>query len=60
MAKKVKETKREPRFTKNQILAAAKYNHRRDALSAILVDGESYTIKEVNSLLEKFMKGKVN
>lgn len=58
MAKKV--TKREPRFTKNQILTAAKYNHRRDALSAILTDGESYTIKEVNSLLEKFMKGKVN
>ncbi len=58
MAKKIKE-KQETKFTKQQILAASKYNNRRDALNAILVDGETYTINEVNSLLENFMKGKV-
>ena len=57
MAKKTE--KQETKFTKQQILAAAKYNKRRDALNAILVDGERYTINEVNSLLENFMKGKV-
>ena len=59
MAKKIKE-KQESKFTKQQILAASKYNNRRDALNAILVDGESYSISEVNSLLDKFLKGKVN
>lgn len=58
MAKKIKE-KQETKFTKEQILAAAKYNNRRDALKVVLVDGERYTISEVNSLLENFMKGKV-
>ena len=58
MAKKIKE-KQESKFTKQQILAASKYNNRRDALNTILVDGETYTISEVNSLLENFMKGKV-
>ncbi len=45
--------------TKEQILCSKKYENRRDALGAILVDGESYTIEEVDSLLEQFMKGKV-
>ena len=59
MAKKIKQ-KQESKFTKQQILAASRYNKRRDALKAILVDGESYSISEVNSLLDRFMKGKVN
>ena len=60
MATKQKETvKQESMFTKEQILASKKYTNRRDALDAILDDGV-YTIEQVDSLLEKFMKGKVN
>lgn len=61
MANKKKEIKQqEAKFTKEQILAAKRYADRRDALGAILADGKEYTLKEVDSLLDKFMKGKVN
>lgn len=54
-----KETKQETLFTKEQILVSKKYSNRRDVLGAILVDDKTYTIEQVDSLLEKFMKGKV-
>ena len=54
-----KEAKRETLFTKEQILASKKYANRRDALGAILADGKEYTVEQVESLLEKFLKGKV-
>lgn len=47
-------------YSKQQILGSNKYKNRRDVLGAILADGKMYTIEEVDSLLEKFMKGKVN
>ena len=47
-------------YTKEQILNSKKYKNRRNVLGAILVDGKEYTIEEVDSLLKKFMKGKVN
>ena len=47
-------------YSKEQILSSKKYRYRRDALSVILTDDKMYTIEEVDSLLEKFMKGKVN
>ena len=59
MATKKTETKQETVFTKEQILASKKYKNRRDVLGAILKDGASYTLEQVDSLLEKFMKGKV-
>ena len=59
MATKQKE-KQEAMFSKEQILASNKYADRRDALDAILEDNGVYTIEQVDSLLEKFMKGKVN
>ena len=46
-------------FTKEQILKAKKYASRRDALRIILKENEEYTLKKVDSLLAKFMKGKV-
>lgn len=49
-----------PTYTKEQILSAKKYKNRRDALGVVLVDGETYTLETVDSLLETFMKGKVN
>ena len=59
MATKQKE-KQDAMFSKEQILASNKYADRRDALDATLDDNGVYTIEQVDSLLEKFMKGKVN
>ena len=59
MANKKTETKQEVLFTKEQILASKKYSNRRDVLGAILNDNKTYTLEQVDSLLEKFMKGKV-
>lgn len=55
-----KETKQENVFTKEQILTSKKYSNRRDALGVVLSDDGKYTFDKVDSLLEKFMKGKVN
>lgn len=52
--------KEESKFTKEQILSSEKYANRRDALGVVLSDDESYTLEQVDSLLDKFMKGKVN
>ena len=56
---KTAETKQEIVFTKAQILASKKYANRRDALGVILPDNFQGTLKKVDSLLAKFMKGKV-
>ena len=47
-------------YSKEQILASKKYENRRDILGVLLKDGEEYELEKVDSLLEKFMKGKVN
>jgi hypothetical protein len=59
MMAKIKSEKQEIKFTKEQILASSKYSNRRDVLGAILSDNDTYTFEKVDSLLEKFMKGKV-
>ena len=47
------------KFTKRQVLSSKKYFHRRDLLNTLLDEGESYTLKEVDALVDKFMKGGV-
>ena len=59
MSKKNENVKQEVLFTKEQILTSKKYANRRDVLGAILSDNKSYTSEQVNSLLDKFMKGQV-
>ena len=44
-------------FSKEQILKSNKYNKRRDLLSVLLDDNKTYTISEVDNLIEKYMKG---
>ena len=46
-------------YSKEQILNSKKYKNRRDVLGVILADDKMYTMETVDSLLEKFMKGKV-
>ena len=49
----------EPKFTKQQVLASARYRNRKDLVSALLDDGREYTIAEVDRMVDGFMKGKV-
>ena len=58
-AKKTK-TKQEKGFTKEQILASEKYSDKRDVLGALLRDNGIYTNEQISSVINKFMKGKVN
>jgi hypothetical protein len=46
-------------FAKTSILSMNRYAWRRDILGALLTDGRSYTLAEVDAKLEKFLKGKV-
>ena len=46
-------------FTKAQLVASQRYVHRRDLIGALLEDGKTYTLNEVDALIEKFVKGKV-
>ena len=55
-----KEIKTEAAFTKEQLFYCSKFKHRKDALSAVLEDGKTYTIQQAQSEINKFMKGKVN
>lgn len=47
------------KFSKLQILASARFGSRRDLVDALLDDKESYTMKQVNELVDSFMKGEV-
>lgn len=60
MASKKNETKQETKFSKEQILTSKKYADRRDVLGAVLAENKTYTFNQVDSLLERFMKGKVS
>lgn len=46
-------------FSKQKVLSLQRYANRRDLLSVLLNDGENYTLDQVNSLVNDFMKGKV-
>lgn len=46
-------------YTKEQLATSQRYAARRDLISALLVDGKSYTLNEVDALIEKYLKGKV-
>lgn len=63
MAKKqketsVKETKKEPVFSKSQLISSKKYEKDRDVLMVVLED-KNYTEKEVLQAIDEFKKGKV-
>ena len=47
-------------YRKEKIITMNRFAKRRDLLSALLVDGKSYTLDQVETMIQKFMKGKVN
>lgn len=46
----------EVKFTKEQILKSKKYSDQRDLINALLKEGKSYLLTEVDEMIEKFMK----
>lgn len=46
-------------FTKEQIIASARYANRRDLVEALLNDGEKYTMIDIDKKIDDYMKGKV-
>lgn len=58
-AAKEAEKEVEVKFSKNQLLAARRFSGKRDILEALLSDEETYTVKTVEQMIEKYMKGKV-
>jgi len=50
----------ELRYYKIDLLQSKKFRHQRDVISALLEDNKTYTIGEVENLIDSFMKGKVN
>lgn len=47
-------------FSKEQILSAKKYSNRKDILGVLLEDGKEYSFDQADTLMDDFMKGKVN
>lgn len=43
-------------YTKEQILSSKKYSRRKDVLNVVLKDNQQYTLKEVDGLIDNFMK----
>ena len=44
-------------YTKEQILRSDVYRYRRDLVGALLEDGKSYEIKEVDNMIENYLNG---
>lgn len=56
---KVNEKDETTKFYKKQLVASKKYSRYKDLLNAVLKDDSTYSIDEVDELIENFMKGKV-
>ena len=54
-----KTAQNEQKFSKEQILASARYANRRDLVDALLDKDKSYTFETVDNMIEKYKKGRV-
>lgn len=48
-----------PIFSKVQLLQSKKYAQQKDLLNALLASDHDYTLKEVDNMINDFLKGKV-
>ncbi len=46
-------------FSKEQLIAAERFQGKKDIVNAILFDNEQYTVEVVEQMIEKYMKGQV-
>ena len=50
---------KETKFTKEQLLNSKRYADRKDIVSVLLKTEQTYSFTEVDTLIKKYMKGKV-
>lgn len=58
-AENVKAEPIEQKFSKEQILASAKYANKRDLVDALLTNSEKYTMEEIDKKISNYLEGKV-
>ena len=58
MAKEKPKKKTENKFTKSQVLASKKFTNK-DLINAILEDDRMYTLKQVETIINDYLKRKV-
>lgn len=46
-------------FSKEQLLAAARFQDRKDIVNALLSPDKQYTVEAVEQMIENYMKGQV-
>ena len=46
-------------FSKEQLLAAKRFQERKDIVNALLSSDKQYTVETVEQMIEKYMKGQV-
>lgn len=49
----------EQQYSKQQLMTSKKYAHRRDLIGALLVDGRTYPIGEVDTLIKNYDERKM-
>lgn len=61
MAKKkpIEIEKKEPEFTKEALVNSNRFRHERDLVTALLKDGEIYSVEAVESMIAEYKKGTV-
>ncbi len=59
-AKKTAEAVKTTAFSKEQLVSSSRYLHRKDLVNALLAEDKLYCFEEVDNMIDKFMKGKVN
>ena len=52
-------TKKEPKFTKEQLIKSKMYRHQIDILKVVLEENKTYSIPETDKLINDFLKRKV-
>ena len=57
--KKDKDSRYMPEFTKEQILASARFNTHRDLVEALLDPKKKYTMETVDEAMKEYLKGQV-
>lgn len=55
----IKKEKTETTYSKTQLVQSQKYKNKRDILNFILDDNKRYTFKEVDALVDNFLRKKV-
>lgn len=49
----------ETRYTREQLIRSERYQNRRDLVAALVPEGASVSLRELDEKIEKYMKGQV-